>query len=182
MEIVVASANPVKIATTRNGFEKMYPGQPLRIRGITVPSGVSDQPFSSHETLSGAFNRANNARIRCPEADFWVGIEGGVEPENGGNLIAFAWVVILSRDQIGKARTGSFFLPPQVSHLIRQGMELGDADDMVFGRTNSKQENGAVGILTGDAINRTSLYEQAVIMALIPFKNPGLYPIEDNLA
>jgi len=179
MNIVVASVNPVKIATTRNGFEKMFPNQALSLRGISVPSGVSDQPFSSHETLTGAINRANNARLQCPEAEFWVGIEGGIEPENGGNWMAFAWVVILSRDQIGKARTGSFILPMRVCHLIQKGLELGDADDIVFGRSNSKQENGAVGILTADALNRTSLYEQAVIMALIPFKNPDLYPTED---
>lgn len=160
----------------------MFPGHPLDISGVSVPSGVSDQPFSSHETLAGATNRSNNVRAKCPEADFWVGIEGGVEPENGGSLIAFAWIVIQSRDQIGKGRTGAFFLPPQISQLVRQGVELGDADDIVFGRTNSKQENGAVGILTGDVMNRASLYEEAVVMALIPFKNPDLYPAQDNHA
>jgi non-canonical (house-cleaning) NTP pyrophosphatase len=58
---------------------------------------------------------------------------------------------------------------------VRQGMELGDADDAVFGRSNSKQANGAVGILTGNVIDRAELYEQAVVLALIPFKNPELY-------
>jgi non-canonical (house-cleaning) NTP pyrophosphatase len=54
-------------------------------------------------------------------------------------------------------------------------MELGDADDEIFGASNSKQQNGAVGLLTENAVTRTTLYEQAVIMALIPFKNPELY-------
>ena len=31
----------------------------------------------------------------------------------------------------------------------------GEAADIVFGRTNSKQENGAVGLLTGDALERS---------------------------
>jgi non-canonical (house-cleaning) NTP pyrophosphatase len=34
-----------------------------------------------------------------------------------------------------------------------------------------------VGILTDNAIDRQKLYEPAVVMALIPFKNPDLYPI-----
>ena len=76
---------------------------------------------------------------------------------------------------MGKGRTGAFFLPESVANLVRHGKELGEADDIVFGRSNSKQANGAIGILTGDVVDRTQLYEQAVILALIPFKNPQLY-------
>ena len=69
----------------------------------------------------------------------------------------------------------SFYLPPQVAELVRQGVELGEADDIVFGQSNSKQASGAVGLLTGDVIDRAGLYEGAVILALIPFKNRQLY-------
>ena len=58
----------------------------------------------------------------------------------------------------------------QVRELVEQGLELGDADDLVFGESNSKQQNGAVGLLTDNVETRTSLYEQAVVLALIPFK------------
>jgi non-canonical (house-cleaning) NTP pyrophosphatase len=54
-------------------------------------------------------------------------------------------------------------------------MELGAADDLYFGRSNSKQANGAIGLLTGDVLDRVRYYEQAVIMAFIPFKNQKLY-------
>jgi inosine/xanthosine triphosphatase len=109
-----------------------------------------------------------------PDADYWVGIEGGVE-EIDGRLAAFAWVVIRSSDQAGRARTGAFFLPEAVAHLVRDGMELGDADDRVFGCTDSKREGGAVGLLTGGTIDRTGLYQHAVALALIPFRNADLY-------
>lgn len=159
----------------------MFPNESFDVRGITVSSGVSDQPFSSQETLLGAFNRAQAARAQAPDAQFWVGIEGGVSAAQEGEftqaeLWAFAWVVILKGDQVGKGRTGTFALPPRVADLVHQGIELGTADDLVFGRTNSKQENGAVGLLTENVIDRTAFYLQAVILALIPFKNPGLYP------
>ncbi len=85
-------------------------------------------------------------------------------------------MVILSKEgKIGKGRTGSFFLPEKVVELIKQGKELGEADDIVFKRENSKQANGAVGILTNDQITRTTYYEPAIIFALIPFKNETLY-------
>ena len=178
-KIVVASTNPVKVQAVRNGFARMFPGQPFKITTVSVPSGVSDQPSSDAETLQGALNRARNAARIHPQADYWVGVEGGIELEGDdfvGEMCAFAWIVVQSPDRLGKGCTGRFFLPPAVVDLLRQGLELGQADDIVFGRSNSKQENGAVGILTGDVIDRAQLYEPAVIFALIPFKNPSLYP------
>lgn len=174
-KIIVASKNPVKINTTREGFAKMFPEELFEIEGISANSDVPDQPMSEQETIAGATNRANNASKEISDADFWVGIEGGLEEING-EMAAFAWIIIKSKDNIiGKGRTGSFFLPKEVTKLIKQGYELGVADDMVFKRENSKQVNGAVGILTGDILTRTTYYEQAVILALIPFKNPNLY-------
>lgn len=172
-KIVVASTNPVKIQAALNGFQQMFPVQLFTASGISVPSGVSAQPMTSAETLQGAVGRATAARASQPDADYWVGIEGGVE-ESGGEMEVFAWVVILSPDRMSKGRTGTFYLPQEVIRLVHQGIELGHADDMVFGRTNSKQQNGSVGLLTADAITRLSYYEHAVILALVPFKNDTL--------
>jgi len=175
VSIIVASLNPVKIQCVRAGFEKMFPQSPYEIKGVSVPSGVSVQPATDAETLLGAKNRAGAARQQLPNADYWVGVEGGID-DDGNEMEAFAWVVVLSRTTMGKARTGAFYLPQVLAELVRQGMELGAADDRVFGRSNSKQENGAIGLLTDDAIDRAGYYEQAVVMAFIPFKNPELYP------
>ncbi|MHB0923934.1 MAG: inosine/xanthosine triphosphatase [Bellilinea sp.] len=177
LKIIVASLNPVKIQCVRSGFVKMFPRTAFEIHGVDVPSGVSVQPFTDAETLLGAQNRAEAARGMAPQADYWFGVEGGIA-DDGLQMEAFAWVVALSGGRVGKARTGAFYLPPEVAALVRQGIELGKADDMVFGRSNSKQKNGAIGLLTADAIDRAGYYEHAVIMALIPFKNPTLYPAE----
>jgi non-canonical (house-cleaning) NTP pyrophosphatase len=83
--------------------------------------------------------------------------------------------VILSEGLDSQSQTGKFYLPPPVAELIHQGMELGQADDIVFGRSNSKQEDGAIGLLTKNVIDRTHLYEHAVILALVPFRNKNLY-------
>jgi inosine/xanthosine triphosphatase len=172
--IVVASENPVKIDAVKRGFTRMFPDQEIQIQGIGVESGVSDQPMSDQESHLGAVNRAQNAREAAPDADFWVGLEGGCETQ-GSSLVAFAWIVVLSENKQGSARTAQFRLPWEVQRLVEAGLELGEADDRVFGRTNSKQKSGAIGLLTSDVVTRTTLYEQAVILALIPFKNPGLY-------
>lgn len=173
-KVIIASRNPVKIDAVRMAFTAMFPEEDFAFEGVSVPSGVQDQPMDNRETLAGAFNRAGNAKGKFTDADFWIGIEGGVE-KAGNDLGAFAWIVIETLHKTGKARTGTFFLPKKILHLIEEGKELGEADDLLFGHTNSKQKNGAVGILTGNAIDRTSLYSQAVVLALIPFKNPGHY-------
>lgn len=172
--LVVASKNPVKLAAARGGFLQLFPQAELRLVEAAVATGMADQPHSDAETLQGAHLRAELARRQHPQADFWMGIEGGVQ-ETPDGLMAFAWVVALSGDSCGQARTGAFYLPPAVAALVRQGLELGEADDRVFGRVNSKQENGAVGLLTGDVLDRRLLYQPAVVLALIPFKNPQLY-------
>lgn len=172
--IILASNNPVKIQAALQGFQRMFPAEEFAIRQVSVPSGVSSQPFSDQETYQGASNRVEAAFQREPEADFWVGIEGGVEEEDG-QLSAFAWIVIRSKNRHGRSRSGSFQLPKKLADLIAQGIELGEADDIVFNRSNSKQANGAIGILTGDVIDRTELYQHAVILALVPFKNDDLY-------
>lgn len=176
-KIVLASTNPVKEEAVLIGFRQMFPGEDFLVQTSSVPSGVSDQPFSDEETQRGALCRVENAVREQPQADYWVGVEGGVEDVQG-ELWAFAWVVVRSNAITGKGRTGTFLLPPRVAKLVRSGIELGEADDIVFERSNSKQVNGAVGLLTDNVINRAQLYAHAVALALIPFKNPDLY--KDN--
>jgi len=173
-KIIIASQNPVKINSVERGFARMFPGMVYQCDGVSVPSGVADQPMSDAEALRGAEQRAKNARAHSPDANYWIGIEGGVE-EKYGSMEAFAWVVVIDAQVVGRGRSCSFFLPQAVIDLIRDGKELGDADDEVFGRTNTKQQNGAVGLFTGDAVTRTSAYADAVTMALIPFKNTEYY-------
>ena len=173
-KVIIASKNPIKIQSVKAGYEKMFPTQEFEFIGVSVPSNVADQPMSNEETFRGAKNRAVNASQTIEEADFYIGIEGGIEHVDN-EMQAFAWVFILANGKYGKSKTGTFFLPNQVMELIKAGKELGEADDIVFKRHNSKQNSGAVGILTGDLIDRTSYYTEAVILALIPFKNVELY-------
>lgn len=127
------------------------------------------------ETLKGAMNRVENAVKASPDADFWAGIEGGLEERNG-DMDCFAWIYITSRSgKSGKGRTGTFFLPQKMADLVKSGMELGDADDVIFNQKNSKQKQGTVGTLTRNIVDRTEFYKDAVVFALIPFMNPELY-------
>ena len=170
-KVLIASRNPVKINATKKAFEDVFTDR-FEFEGVFADSSVSDQPMSNDETLTGANNRIQN--IQHLEADYLVSIEGGVDLLDN-NYQAFAWIVISDKNKVGKAKTATFPLPMKISNLIKKGYELGDADDMVFKRSNSKQKNGAVGILSDNLITRTDYYTHAIILALIPFTNSKLY-------
>jgi inosine/xanthosine triphosphatase len=178
-KIIIASTNPVKMTATQRGFRRMFPAETFHFESVSVPSGVREQPLSSAETLQGAMQRTQTARERIPEAAYWVGIEGGVETDLYG-VGAFAWIVIRASERIGQSRTGTFYLPPAVADLLRRGKELGEASDIVFGTADSKRAGGAIGLLSDHALDRTQLYEQAVILALVPFKHAGLYTVDSS--
>lgn len=173
--VIVASTNPVKIAAVKDGFAAMFPDETYKCIGIESKSGVGNQPMSDAEAYKGAKNRVTFVQKSHPTADYLIGIEAGVE-EKDGLMEAFAWIYILSKDgMVGQGKTGTFNLPKQVATLIKEGKELGEADDIVFQKTNSKQQMGAVGILTDNVIDRTKYYREAVILALIPFKHKEYY-------
>ena len=173
-KIIITSKNPVKVESTRMAFQRVFPEETFEFIEKSVSSDVSDQPISDEETMNGARNRASNAQKSFPDADYWVGIEGGIENTNQG-MASFSWVIIKSKDKEGKAKGNIFFLPQKIADLINQGKELGEADDIVFGGENTKQKNGSVGILTKDIIDRTDYYYVAIVLALIPFRNSNLY-------
>ncbi|MGH3056497.1 MAG: DUF84 family protein [Gaiellaceae bacterium] len=75
----------------------------------------------------------------------------------------------------GLGRTGVFRLPPTLGNLVEAGMELGQADDVIFNRANSKQGSGAVGILTNGMIDRKAYYVHAMKLAMITWIRPELY-------
>jgi len=171
MKVVVASTNPVKVAATQEAFATLLPDATLEMIPLRVASGVSDQPASDAETRRGARNRAAHARAQQPEADYWVGLEGGIEVFEE-QLMAFAWMAIVDRNaKLSDARSATLPLPPAVQKLVAGGMELGDANDQVFATVNSKQGGGAYGLLTDGLYTRESIYTQTLILALLPFVN-----------
>ena len=176
MRVIVTSRNPVKLKAVARAFEAQFPGQLLELESISADSGVAEQPLSDDETRLGAKNRVAAAARAEPTADFWVGIEGGVERFED-TLLAFAWMVVRSRSGVNsETRSATLPLPPAVVRLLDQGMELGEANDKVFSTSNSKQQGGAFGLLTDGRYTRESIYTDTLILALIPFVNELFKP------
>jgi inosine/xanthosine triphosphatase len=164
---VIGSRNPAKIAAVRDAFALV--GGVVDIISTTVHGGFR-QPLTDNETRLGAEQRAKRARERYPEADWWIGIEGGIE-DVAGDLMVIAWAVVERGDQIGRSRSASFALPAWIAARIRAGATLGAITELVS-EGSDWQSTGLVATLSSGRINRTQLYVQPVLLALLPFLSP----------
>lgn len=174
MRIAIGSTNPVKCNAVRAVLSSLYPD--AEFVAVEVPSGVSPQPWGDVETRTGALNRAR-AALRQTGADLAAGLEGGVQDSEFG-LMTSAWCVLVDgQGRVGVGGNSCTLLPPVIADQLRQGIELGAAMDQLVQRYNTRQHNGAIGILTRDLETRQSAYENIIRLALAPFQNPDWYPV-----
>ena len=172
MHVVIASLNPAKKVAVEQAFRAAPGIEGTLFSAVAVPSGVAEQPVSDEETRRGARQRVAAARLAVPEADYWVGLEGGLERIDGA-WMGSAWMVVVNRaGGEGMARTPTLPLPPAVQTLLDQGLELGVANDQVFNTRDSKRKGGAFGLLTDGQLTRAEVYAQAVTLALMPLLHP----------
>lgn len=164
--VVCATSNPAKIKAILHAFHQIFGEGSCHIDAIAVESGVPEQPFGSAETRAGARNRVDNARRVRPQADFWVAIEAGIDDDS-----TFSWVVIDSRDQRGEARSATLPLPAVILERVRAGEALGPVMSNYTGIDEIGRKDGAIGVFTAGKLTRSSVYHQAVILALSPFHN-----------
>ncbi|WP_052283156.1 inosine/xanthosine triphosphatase [Kluyvera genomosp. 1] len=165
-QVIVATTNPAKIQAILAAFDQIFGEGTCHIDAISVETGVPEQPFGSEETRAGARNRVANARQVKPEGDFWVAIEAGIDEG-----ATFSWVVIESRAQRGEARSATLPLPEAILDQVRAGEALGPVMSKYTGIDKIGNKEGAIGVFTAGVLTRSSVYHQAVVLALSPFHN-----------
>ncbi|KAL4437282.1 hypothetical protein ABPG75_004421 [Micractinium tetrahymenae] len=104
--------------------------------------------------------------------------EDGQQQQQQRQLECFAWAVVQAPGgRCSHARSASFLLPPAIAELmLTEGLELGAADDRLWGRVKSGQGSGTIGHLTGGLLTRQAYYQHAVACALVPLMQPAWYP------
>lgn len=180
--VAVGSRNPTKVGAVRRTLERvmaeqLLPITGLEVRGVAVPSGVSDQPVGQEETRQGALERARRvlAELAPERAEWGVGIEGGIVQLEEG-LFTTAWCAIVDRHANTSFGGGLIMpLPPPMVRDLEAGYELGEATDRLYQVQNSKHAGGALGYLSKGLHSRQGAYEAIFIYALTSFLNPQLY-------
>ena len=173
MIIAVGSQNSTKLESVNLAFRALWPDTVWNVIGCPVGSTVTAQPMSDIEAYQGARTRAQRA-FDAVEPDFGVGLEGGLQNFRD-SWFNSAWAVVI--DRTGSEGTGSTIrmkVAPAVMQLVMEGKELAEACDIVFGVDNTKSGAGYFGLMTSNAINRTSAFRDAVIAALAFFCHPEL--------
>lgn len=167
LTVIVGSTNRVKIEATKNAFEKVF--RNVLVEGVKVDSGIGPQPYTNEMTLIGALNRAK-AAFKTKKADFGVGIEGGIFTTSIGAFVN-GWVVVTDGKKYGASSTLSVMLPKKVLRLLESGeaRELEEAIERISGISAPGEKMGAIGVLTGNRLDRKKAFEDAIIAALAPF-------------
>ena len=173
MYIVMGSTSPVKVNATEQAFGIYF--DDVEVKGLPLASGVKAFPTSDEETLRGALNRAREARSLESEADFAVGIEGGLSRFDRYVLVKQVAVVIKD-DIIGMGVSAGYAAPER---LLRQLDMASDESrniiDSYLGRKEILSKEGVIGVLTNEVLDRTKVTKDAVICALTRFINPQFY-------
>jgi len=167
MKVSIGSTNPVKVGAVEKAFELRFKKK-VHICQHKVPSGVSDQPFGD-ETIDGAVNRAKMALKAAPQADYGVGLEGGITYHKK-EPYAVAWCAVVNKQgEVGLGSSFGVHLPPVIMDKIKDGMELGDVLDDLLNRKNVKHQEGFFGLATGNEVTRQKAYTDMVMSALYRF-------------
>ena len=173
MYIVMGSTSAVKVNATKQAFGTYF--EDVDVKGLPLASGVKAFPTSDEETLQGALNRAKEARSLEPEADFAVGIEGGLSRFDKYVLVKQVAVVI-KEDIISIGVSAGYAAPER---LLRQLDMASDESrniiDSYLGRKEILSNEGVIGVLTNGILDRTRVTKDAVICALTRFVNPQFY-------
>lgn len=171
VDVVVGSANPVKVAGVAAAFQAFLPE--ARVHGTDVASGVPEQPRGD-ETLAGARARAV-AAMETTGADYAVGVEAGLNQDSEGSWYDVQAVVVL--DANGLETTGwgpAFRYPDWVRDRALAGDMISDILGPVGGDSSIGGTTGAIGWMTDGAMDRTELTRVGVLAALAPRWKPEL--------
>lgn len=179
MRFAVGSKNPAKLSAVRLAAAKVFPGgEEHAVEGVSAPSGVSDQPKSAEESMRGATNRARAALAADAEADYGVGLEGGIE-KVGDQWFECGWIAVVRRSdggrQVGLGTSARFQISQKVAAELFAGRELADVVDELSGKSDVRSSQGMMGIVTNGVLPRAECYEHGVIMAFAPFVSPAQY-------
>jgi len=173
MLVAVGSTNPTKINPVQTIFSHHFPD--VQVKGVAVPSGVSEQPMSDAEMYQGAHNRAERALAAVAGADYGVGIEGGLQEFSYGWLERSLVVIVNTKGDIGVGATAGIVLPPSVMTKIHAGKNLEEAIDELFGTEHIGEGIGMFGVMSNGVVSRTSGVEQGVAFAVARFLHNDLY-------
>ena len=173
MLIAVGSTNTTKLDPVKEVFSKHF--EYVEVKGVKVDSGVDDQPMSDEDMYHGALNRARKALSHVKDADYGVGIEGGLHERSYGWFEHSLVVIVNRQGRIGVGASGGLVLPQKVMDRIHNGENLEQAIDHIFKTKKIGEGIGMFGLMTCGVVTRAAGVAHGIAFALAPFLHPDVY-------
>ncbi|WP_400242840.1 DUF84 family protein [Niallia sp. JL1B1071] len=158
MKVCIGTNNKAKVKAVKNCLEK---DKDIEFATFNASSGVSEQPFSDEETITGAINRAI-AALQEGDGEIGIGLEGGVHRTNDILFLNNWGALVLKDGTIFIASGARIPLPKEIETELVAGRELGPIMDEYAQKENVRHNEGAIGIFTNGRINRTSMFQHVV--------------------
>lgn len=176
MIVAVGSTNPTKIEPVQKVFSHHFGS--VQVRGVSVVSGVSEQPMSDEEMYRGAVARAQAALDKVSDAEYGVGIEGGLDQRTYGWFEKSIVAIADRQGAIGIGSSGGLILPERViDRITRDGKNLEEAVDEIFGTVRVGEGIGMFGLFTNEVVTRSEGVRHGVAFALARFLHKDLYEV-----
>lgn len=184
LEAVVGTANPVKVQAAEAALRAARDGE-ARVRGVDVEATVPEQPHGARETTRGAVERAVRALAADGDADWGVGVEAGlVEVPGWGDPFDVQVCAVVDRGgRVSLGQGPGFAYPRGILEDVEGGSTVGEAVSRAAGIPEVGRKEGAIGVLSEGAMDRTRLTEDGILVALVPRLHPDAYqlPRPDDL-
>ena len=178
----VGTKNRAKLATVRAVLMDVYGEGTFTIYPHNVSSGVSDQPMTAAECVTGARNRAEAARL-AGDYDLGIGMEGGLEDHSFDSKqgrqtvwLESGWMAVVDRrGKVGLGTSARFEVKGEVLKRLQEGEEMCVVMNELANDTDIGQKGGMMGAITNGLLPRSTCYEHGLLFALAPFISPRKY-------
>jgi non-canonical (house-cleaning) NTP pyrophosphatase len=170
-EIVLSSTNDAKRkAALQAIFETFGAGNVLRT--ITAPSGVRATPLSHEECLLGATNRVDFIRSAYPDADYYIGAEGGLNMV-GGKWFIGGWVAVENKQKVRHLGSSAWVeMPTFLTESIDADVPLSEVikpEHFPPDLFQRRETLGTNGLITQGAYSRVNEFYDALRVSLALF-------------
>lgn len=187
MKLALGTHRAAKIEAVRNSVARIATidaaWQDAEIISRPVEVNAPAMPLTDDQLMRGARERSQAVRALLTEeglsAALYIGLEGGFhsfefEGEWHTHLRGWAYATDGERGSFGMSP--SIRVPDSIARRVIDGqLELSVVIDEVAGEHDVRSRQGAWGVLSRDLLTRADSFEAALIAALAPFYNAGLY-------
>ncbi len=157
------TSHPKQIAVSR---ALRRAGLPVRVDGIKVASGVSEQPMAMHEAYEGAMNRHRELVAVAPQADYFCTIESGFESiyETHNPFGCSALIFQKNGNDVVVGAEVNLEFPQEIFDEVPS--KYADAGTLIQEKYNSPYKD-AYPFLTNDRLTRREILENALYNLIV---------------